>query len=321
MTTDFSFSHNLSHLLQRNPQTRGINGKMHFASHTSGEEAYHTLESILKSDDDLLLTTGCGLPHSPHDVPLRYPSMIVPGLEFLRQYRAKLNPARSIAYDVYQASPFIQRVNHISDPGTSVFMQHYLAGFVDKFYPDLAPHVTFNFQKDVTSDALEPVKQFLLRHKEEKTTRHLNTIKHYQTKETRRGDNLLYTAANIHFNTHRDTSFAKPTNILPIGGLKEEPFFYLSSLYHQAEGQRNVTVLPLCYKAQENPSFFPRGTKDVTIGTLFAEGRNALNRINAETANNPAFKDFNALLAPLNITPAALYDVVEPILDKILTYR
>ncbi|HEY1096209.1 MAG TPA: hypothetical protein VGF14_03115 [Alphaproteobacteria bacterium] len=311
-TNKHALSYDIRQVLQREPFTRNVEGKMHFATADNNQVARQNFETAMQSRNDLILTTGCGLPPSLEDLPLRLPSLIVPGLELLKAYQQTFNPGRNIQYHVYQAGEFIKRINGGNEKAMShsaQFMQGYLQAFTEEFYPDLAPIVSFDFNKDVKTEKLEPIREFLHQTNNPQALEYKERINFYATRGQSRGCAEIYAAANIYFNCMSDQKIEEPVIIMPVGGQKERPFFFLSSLYNaEKRKDKDISVLPISFNHQEIPPYFPASRGDLTIGMIFKDSARDF-----EPESFAARKDHESLLEPIGATIPALISIAHQV--------
>lgn len=306
------FAKEIAHILHRDSQSRRVQGKMRFATGTDNEQARARFEGIMQGKNDILFRTGCGLPPSLDELPIRFPSLIVPGLEMLREYRQQDDGNRNVRYQVYQAGGFISRVNETNIDTlqeTSGFMKSYLQAFVDEFYPDVASSVSFDFDLDVADENLEPMMNFMINSTDPYVVEHVQKVRSYAGNKPGRGDPLRYTAANIYFNgLNHDIDNA--TAIIPVGGQKEAPFFCLTTLYCAAKGELQANILPVTFNCQQTPPYYPYKTAsaDITLG-------NAQDRMLMldDKTPHPVLSDYREILEPVGATMSRLIEIAQAI--------
>jgi hypothetical protein len=306
------FAKEIGHILHRDSQSRRVHGKMRFATGTDNEHARARFEEIMQGKDDILLRTGCGLPPSLEQLPIRFPSLIVPGLEMLREYCQQDDGNRNVRYQVYQAGGFISRVNETNIDAlqeTAGFMKSYLQAFVDEFYPNVASLVSFDFDLDVADEELEPMMDFLRTSTDPYVVEHVQKVRSYAGNKPGRGDPLRYTAANMYFNgLSHDIDNA--TAIIPVGGQKEAPFFCLTSLYCATKGELQANILPVTFNCQQTPPYYPYKTAsaDITLGNT-QDGMPVLD----DKTPRPVLSDYREILEPVGATMSRLIEMAQAV--------
>ena len=299
------FPYNVGQVLLRHADTRVIPAKAHFCAHTDNIQTRVAFETMLtdSSNQPIILTTGCGMPSDINNIPLRLPELIIPGLQLLQNYKQVFGKDRPIQYHVYQAGDFISRLNNIQpDKAKNMarVMQNYLTLFTEEFYPDLKENVTFDFNKDVSDKTLQPIETFLKETVDPDVMILRDKITAYAGRKDNRTNPLIYAAANIYFNGLNDQQHDTPTTIIPIGCQKEQPFFYLTSLYHQ--DTPNITILPLTFNYQSVPAYFPYRNQDIT----FAHIQNGAMMTEPGTLPGPVRQIYQNILGPIGATPDKL---------------
>lgn len=237
------------------------------------EKDQHTLNQLCQEIADgrilpseILLTTGIGQSAKSADIPVRLPSLLVPGLQIMRSFQeAGFSPPQ---YLVYQATDFIAEMNGIEPTQAqeiSQRMQQYLRGFIDEMYPDLKDQVRLEFKlpyEAPTKVVIESLAQEIreaLNAVLELAPVNSTLAKSEEQHSQRQGSYLQYAAANVLYNGAIKTRYpfanqTRPKAILPIGGNAEKPFFALTS--HFADREK-VPVIPLLTHIGSRPTYYP----------------------------------------------------------------
>lgn len=237
---------------------------------------------------EILLTTGMGLSAKSQDIPIRLPSLLIPGLHMMRTFKDQgFAPPR---YLVYQATDFIAEMNGIERSkaqGVSQRMKKYLEQFIADAYPDLKDQVILEF--GISYEA--PIKAIIeamageIRASIQAIPELAEIVQDLEKCEeqhsARKGSSLQYAAANILYNGGKNSAYpfantTQPKAILPIGGKAEQPFFTLTSHF---SGQEETPVIPLLTHIGSRPTYYPYPTKsdpvrpeDISFTTKHPDG-------------------------------------------------
>lgn len=226
-------------------------------------------ELSLKPNDNIMLTTGLGL--SDKGVPLRLPSLIMPGLEMLREFK---EAGLKVTYSIYQATGFIINTNKLKRrqaKAASRYSEYYLTQFVETFYPDIADLVKFSFgdQCKIDETQISSVQTIIYNNIDSQCPA-LNTIKNYG--KGHRGNAMRYAAANVMMNKGitnyyplEDFTTKQTTVVIPIGGKKEKPFFTLTKHIAKTTGCKN-DIRPIIVNTGTIPAYYPCPDGDLIAG-------------------------------------------------------
>jgi len=248
-------------------KTRAVCGSLKMLD---GEKDSRVLDGILNTETDhshVLLTTGLGLPADGR-IPLRLPVLLVSGLEIMqRYYDAGIEPPH---YLIYQATQFIAETNAITtDVASEVagLMRGYIQHFIQSRYPDLTDlvHLVFDADMPDISSDVDAIQQTLTADVDGLFAEHLHTLIDANRRSKRElRSTTRYAAANVLLNGGRaNYPFDMPAHakiIMPIGGLKEKPFFHLTRLCTSG----TVPVIPQTCQPAKAPSYYPHASGDIT---------------------------------------------------------
>lgn len=227
-----------------------------------------------KGKQKIVLTTGLGL--SDQGVPLRLPSLIVPGLKMLRELSAIENADPH--YLIYQARDFITDMNRLDVThafNNAAICTKYLENFVAEYFPDLKDRVKIisGDSINIEKDHLETLAQRLAHIEDEPAREDMKTIAGYASRrKTVENSHLYYAAANIILNggygPHYPLQDSLPEGtsvIIPMGGKKEKPFFNLTT-YISKETGSNQKIMPLLVPVGKIPAYYPNQQGDILVG-------------------------------------------------------
>lgn len=263
----------------------------------------------------IVLTTGLGL--ADHGVPLRLPSLIVPGLNALRELCEVENADPH--YVIYQARDFIVGMNRLdakSAFNNAVICTEYLRKFVDEYFSDLKDRVTIVSGDDIIldKDHLNALAQRLKNVSDTPVAGDMDAIKGYASRRKTVDDShLYYAAANVILNggyePHYPLKDYIPTGtsvVIPMGGKKEKPFFNLTRFIASESGVKQK-VLPMLVPVGKIPAYYPNKQGDMLVGSgQETEGFVAPTEI----------KDDFTLLESLGITVDMLKDLTEKLQEQ-----
>ncbi len=217
----------------------------------------------------ILLTTGLGMSAGP-ELPVRLPSLFLPGLRMMREFQQKIGD--SPTYLIYQATDFIAKTNGIPldlAQRRAEQTKEYILRFIDRFHADVARSVVVRIGEEEnpeTSAAIHEVSE-RVRDAAEKTGHGHHLLDQLSSSEEKhsngRGNHELYAAANVVYNGAHDAHYpyeavaaeSATRAILPIGGNAEKPFFALTS--HFAEKMSGRDVIPLLTMLGSRPTYYP----------------------------------------------------------------
>jgi len=234
-----------------------------------GEEYVRFFRDV-KEETKVVVTTGFGLP-ADGKVPLRLPSLFVPGIKMIENMVKKGH--ENCSYVIYQTPNLIKEINKIKSPvkKTSDLQKDYINAFLDEACPDknIREKIEVRFLDDRLKDTelknvVDNLSVFIKRQHESGNAKYqeMNKILQYGSGHKQSNDSAYqYAAINAIYN--QALKFNPLSNgeegdkvVIPVGGDKERPFF---SLTHQIAKDFNneSKVMPMVHQVGFRPSYYP----------------------------------------------------------------
>lgn len=266
----------LSHRFLARAGNTKVHGMKNRASSLSAARGLQLLarDLALKGEkQSIVLTTGLGL--SDKGVPLRLPSLLMPGLNMLEEL-SQLNNIE-VKYVVYQATSFIVDMNKLDLKNAfenANICEGYLKRFVEKYYPDLTDKVEIvtSDKVDLDSNHIRTLANRLANSQGTIIEDDMKIIEGYASRrKTTDNSHLYYAAANIILNgaygPHYPMEEVIPADtsvIIPIGGRMEKPFFNITSFINE-ESNSQYKVFPIIVPVGKIPAYYPNRNGDILV--------------------------------------------------------